>query len=624
MGRRQTLQESLPSLWRILRHLRPYLRPQRWLLAGSLLALLAEVGLRALEPWPLKFVFDHLLRGPHSSSPLPLVGALEPLTLLTLAALAVVVFTSLRALAAYLNTIGFALLGSRVLAEVRNKLYHHLQCLSLSFHNQARSGDLLVRVTSDTAQLQEIAVTALLPLLGNIFILVGMLGLMFSLHWRLALLTLVVLPLFWVTTTRSSKRIHEAARRQRQREGALAATAAESIGAIKIVQALSLQGTFARTFSSHNSKSLKEGVKTRRLAANLERTTDVIIAIATALVLWYGTWLALREELTPGDLLVFLSYLKSAFKPMQDLAKYTGRLAKAAAAGERVMALLEREPEVRNWPGAISAYAFRGAVSFQDVSFAYEPGRWVLKEVSFEVHPGQYIALVGPSGHGKSTLASLILRLYDPTTGSVMIDGRDIRHYTLDCLRSQISVLLQDGLLFAASVRDNIAYGAPAASLEEIVAAARLANAHQFIAALPEGYDTVIGERGVTLSHGQRQRLAIARAAIRQAPILILDEPTTGLDGENERAVVEALDRLTQGRTTFLITHTLLHAAKADLILYLEDGRVRESGTHHELMRANGRYAALYRLQASACEYGRRAAASQGGGASCYYPPMPA
>jgi ATP-binding cassette subfamily B protein len=314
-------------------------------------------------------------------------------------------------------------------------------------------------------------------------------------------------------------------------------------------------------------------------------------------VLFYGARLVLRRELTAGALLVFLAYLKNAFRPIQEFAKYTARLGKAAAAGERVLDLLQHVPEIRDLPGAVRAPVFRGAIRFENVSFAYENGQSLLRDVEVDVQPGQLIALVGPSGSGKSTLVSLVLRLYDPIQGRVLIDGRDIREFTLESLRSQISAVLQDNLLFASSVRDNIAHGAPDATPEAIIAAAKLANAHDFVMALPQGYDTVLGERGVTLSQGQRQRLAIARAAIRKAPILILDEPMTGLDKNNEQAVVESLERLDYGCTTFLITHDMRHAARANSILYLEAGRIVERGTHAELLQANGLYAALFRLQ---------------------------
>jgi len=384
----------------------------------------------------------------------------------------------------------------------------------------------------------------------------------------------------------------------------MAATAAESIGAVKVIHALSLEGTFARAFTGQSRKNLATGVYATRLSAGLERTVDLLIAVGTALVLWFGARLVQRGTMTPGDLIVFLAYLKNAYRPVKDFVKYTGRLAKASAAGERVLDLLDRTPDVRDLPGAVPAPALRGAVRFEGISFAYEPGRPALEQVDCEVQPGQHVALVGPSGSGKSTFVSLILRLYDPTAGRVLIDGRDIRDYTLASLRAQTSVVLQDSILFAATIRDNIAYGAPGAPPEAIEAAARIANAHAFIEALPHGYDTVVGERGVTLSSGERQRIAIARAAIRRAPVLIFDEPTTGLDGESERAVIEALDRLAQGWTTFLITHDLRLAARADLILYLEDGRVRERGTHLELLQADGCYASLYRVQTANADRG--------------------
>jgi ATP-binding cassette subfamily B protein len=601
MARAKSIQDALPGLWRILRRFWPWIRPQRRLMAGSLAALFASIGLRLLEPWPLKFVLDRVIPTDRARqhTAVPGIESLDSLTLLTVAAVGLVAIIGLRALMDYYNSLGFTLVSNRALRDLRNHVYAHLQGLSLSYHHRARSGDLIIRVTRDVSLLRDVVSTAMLPLVASLFILVGMAVVMFWLQWRLALLATAIVPCLWLMTVRVSRRIQKAARGQRQREGAMAATAAESISAIKIVQALSLEGMFARDFSSQNNRSQHEDTKTSRLSARLGRTVDVLLGIATAMVLWYGARLVLRAELTAGELVVFLTYLKRAFNPAQDFAKYTGRLAKATAAGERVLNLLDQAPEVHDLPGAVPAGRLQGRIRFDDVSFGYESGRHILQGIDFEVPPGQRVALVGQSGTGKSTLVSLILRLYDPNHGRVLIDGRDVRDFTLASLRSQISVVLQDSLLFAASIRENIAYGAPHSTHGEVEAAARLANAHDFILALPEGYDTAVGERGVTLSHGQRQRITIARAAIRQTPILILDEPTTGLDEENERDVSEALERLAANRTTFLITHDLQRAARADLVLYVENGRLNESGPPAGLMRANGRYAELFRLQTS-------------------------
>ena len=599
MGRSQPFQQSIPTFWRLLRRFWPNIRKQRHLLMVATITLGAEVALRLLEPWPLKFVFDYVLIAGADArrSTLPLIQTLDPVILLTLSAVSLVAITGLRAFASYWRTVSVALVGNRVTAEARNQLYRHIQRLSLSYHTKVKSGDLLVRVSGDINRLQGVVLTAVMPLLVSLLNLLSMVGVMVWLNRELTLLALVTLPVFWLEARRLSRRIRQSAKQQRQRMGEVAATAAEGIGAIKVVQALSLQESFAQIFSRHNQKSLKKGVQTKRLAANLQRTVDVVAAIGTAIVLWYGSRLALQDVLSAGDVLVFLTYLKNAFRPVQNFAKYTGRLAQAAASGDRILDVLDEIPDVRDLPGAVSAPAFQGAVSLDRVSFAYEPGQDILKDIQLQVQPGQQVALVGASGSGKSTLVSLLLRLYDPVSGRVMIDGCDIREYTLASLRPQISVVLQDSLLFAATVWENIAYGAPDATHEDIQAAAQLANAHEFIEALPQGYDTILGERGATLSGGQRQRLAIARAAIRNTPILILDEPTTGLDKQNEQMVITALERLSQDRTTFLITHTLYMATHADVIVYLEGGRVLEQGTHSKLMQLNGRYAALYQMQ---------------------------
>jgi ATP-binding cassette subfamily B protein len=593
----KSLKKAIPGLWEILAYFWPDIRPHYKLLIISAIALLADIVLRVLEPWPLKFVFDYVLINNNQLINIPIIGNLQPITLLTIAALLVMILTGLRALAAYWNTVTLATVGSRVMAKIRDHLYRHLQDLSLSYHTQTRSGDLIIRVSSDASRLQEIMITAALPLIVSILSLLTMMTVMLWMNFSLTLISLLTLPLFWLITNRLSQKIKNSSLKQRQQEGAVAAIAAESIAAIKLVKALGLQEAFAQIFSQQNQRSLKESVKTQKLSANLERSVDGIIALGTAIVLWYGSWLALQKTLTPGDVLIFITYLKNAFKPIQNFAKYTSRLAKAAASGERILDILKQKPEITDLPNAITAPKFQGEIRFDHVHFNYQPGQTLLTDINLNIQPGKTIAIVGTSGSGKSTLMNLLLRLYEPTSGKICIDGRDIREYTLASFRPQISVVLQESILFAATIKENIAYGISEVSDVEIENAARLANAHKFIQKLPQGYNTLVGERGATLSGGQRQRIAIARAAIRQTPILILDEPTTGLDKNNEKNVIESLQKLSQNRTTFLITHNLNFATYADEIIYLKNGQIIEQGTHTELMQKNSHYATLHQLQ---------------------------
>lgn len=598
----ETIRQSLPSLWRIFSYFRRQVAGEWPLLVGTLCSLLAGIVLRLLEPWPLKLVVDYVSGAPLHNLPAAVATWLQGLDanfFFGVVASTLLLVTAGRALTGYISTVGLALAGNRVLARARRKLYGHMLHLSLGFHQRAKSGDLLTHLIGDITRLQEVAVTAMLPLVVNILTLVGMVGMMLWLNWQLALLAIAVFPIVSLLMARLSGQIRTVAREQRKREGALAANAAEALGAIRVVQAFGLEQQLENHFSTQDRKNLKEGARSARLSASLERGVDLFIGASTALVLWFGARLVLSGALSLGDLVIFLSYLKSAFRPMNDLAKYTSRIAKAAASGERVLAILDTPVEIRDRADAQPAPRFRGLVTFDAVTFGYTPDQPILQQASFEVKPGQQVALVGPSGAGKSTLVSLLLRLYDPTAGRVCIDGQDIRSYTVRSLREQISIVLQESVLFGVSVRDNIAHGASDVSQAELEEAARLANAHDFIMALPNGYETVLGERGATLSGGQRQRLAIARAAVRRAPILILDEPTVSLDQENEQLVREALMRLAAGHTTFLVTHDLYAVEEADLILFIDEGFITERGTHAELMQLNGKYAALYRTMLS-------------------------
>ncbi|MCB1849757.1 MAG: ABC transporter ATP-binding protein [Gammaproteobacteria bacterium] len=598
MSRKASVAASLMGLGRFVRVFGPHVR-HHWKLIGiGLTGLLAGTLMRILEPWPLKFVIDRITATGSTQARVSVdsIDQLPTETLLLLAAAALIAIASLRAGMNYMSTIGFALAGNRTLTEVRSALFRHLQNLSLRFHGKSRGGDVVVRMIGDVGMVQEVTVTAVLPLLGNVLILVSMFGVMFWLDPQLSLIAAATLPLLLFATLHRGKRIREAARSTRKREGALASTASESLSAIKTVQSLSLGDRFIGDFSSHNQASLGEGVRVKRLSAGLERGIDVLIAAATACILWYGATRVIGGKLSAGELLVFLFYLKGAFRPLRDLAKYGARLAKSSAAAERIIELFETKTEVRQASNAIPLGAVKGEIIFDNLSFSYEPERATLKQISCTIPQRTHVAIVGPSGSGKSTLGALVLRLYDPDQGRVLIDGKEIHTVTLESLRANISTVLQDTVLFSGSVRENIAIGCAHAAEEKIIAAARLANAHEFIHAMPDGYDTLIGERGVNLSNGQRQRIAIARAAMKETPILILDEPTTGLDPENERLVLEALKRLATGRTTLHITHRLDSARDADRILLMFNGELLEQGTHDELLARQGHYAQMLAL----------------------------
>ncbi|MGH9729984.1 MAG: ABC transporter ATP-binding protein [Candidatus Acidiferrales bacterium] len=588
-----------PRKLRIINLIRPHWKA----LALALAAVLGETLSDVLDPWPIKVVIDNILQSkklPHWLGDFIFrTFGHDKLALLNFVVVAVAAIAVIGGVSSYVEKYLTTSVSQWVTHDLRRTLYNHIQRLSLAEHDKTQTGDLISRVTSDINVIQDFINSALLGMLVNVLTLAGMIGVMLYINWRFTLIALSVTPVLFAVVYYFTHRIKKASRAVRKKESEMVSTVQEVLSSMRVVKAFAREDFELKRFESQSLESVETALQARNIKAKLAPIVDVMVALGTCLVLWYGGRLALAGQLSTGVLVVFLLYLGKMYKPMRDLSKMTDTVSKAAVGYERIEEVLAIEARVRDLPRARKAPRFKGQIEFSHVDFAYDDKTPVLKDISFQIQAGQIAAIVGPSGTGKSTIVSLIPRFYDPQSGHVKIDGKDIRGYRLKSIRQQISFVLQDTLLFHASVWDNIAYGKPDARPELIMRASKLANAHEFIEKMPEGYDTMIGERGVTLSGGQRQRISIARAIIRDTPILILDEPTSGLDSASEQSVIEALERLMEGKTSIVIAHHLHTILRADIIFVVKDSELVEQGTHKDLLTAGGVYAELYKIQTS-------------------------
>ena len=473
---------------------------------------------------------------------------------------------------------------------LRRELFSHVQQFSLSFHQRNRSGELLTKVSSDTNALKDIAADWGLMVVSDVILLNGILVIMFSLNWQLATMVALTLPMLAIVLYRLNRRIKTSLSKQRKQEGKMASRINEVLSSIALVQAFGRQEYEEERFEIDSSRNLEEGVRTARATAAVSTSMALISALGTAATVLFGSWLALQGKVTPGELLIFVAYVNGLYKPIRDLGKLSVKFSRAAVSANRIGEILAMEPDIRDRADAIEARGLSGDIRFDNVSFGYPDGKQVLDHVSFHVRAGQRVALVGASGTGKSTIVNLILRLYEAQQGAVMVDAVDVANYQRESLRREIGIVLQDTVLFGVSIRENIAYGKPDATSEEVEQAARDAHAHEFIMELPDGYDTVLGERGGTISGGQRQRICLARAIIKYPSILILDEPTSAVDSVSAGLITDAITRVQKGKTTLVIAHQFSLMNGFDQILVLKNGKIVESGRHDHLLSVRGHY----------------------------------
>ncbi len=554
-----------------------YLRSAKFAVTMAAFSMIALAATELLRPWPLKIIFDYILlerKPPPSLAAFADFLATQKTMAIVAASAAIVAIAFLRGSFAYWETYHTSRLGSELGFRLRNELFAHVQRLSLAYHLRRRTGEMMTRIAGDTNTVKSFVSDSLLTLGSHTLMIVGTFTVMFFMNWQLALMVLVSFPILVWNIYALHKRSKIASQDQRKREDRIASHVTEVLSSVQLIQAFARERFEQQKFETDNHAALDQSMKSARIESAAARVVELTTAFGTCVVVLFGSLQVLQGEMSPGTILVFSSYLHGLYRPIRRMVKLTIQFSRVQVGVQRITEVLNTNPEIDDRPDAVSPAHVEGEITFDDVSFAYSAEQEdVLRHLSFRIAPGQRVAIVGVSGAGKSTLIGLILRLYDPRCGRILLDGIDLKDLRRESLRGQIAVVLQDSVLLGSTVYENIAYGNPHATRDEVTAAAMAAHAHDFILELEQGYDTIIGERGARLSGGQKRRIAIARALIRNAPILILDEPMSGLDEESERLVEEGLRTLMNGRTCLLITHDLRAAAGADLVIALESGR---------------------------------------------------
>ncbi len=576
-----------------------YLRPYRLFFSLALTLVAAISAMELLKPWPIKLAVDQVIgKQPLEIWGLHLSFGDWPVESQVMGVIGLLLFTHLgTGFVQLLNNYITIRMGQDMVQDFRCELFDHLQSQSLLFHQKRPTGDIIYRLMGDTYAVQSLFMNGVFSSLTSVVLLVGMFFILLGLDVELTLYSLAVVPILLLFISKVSKRIGSLSMESYNRESLLYSTVEQIFSSISLVQAFAREEDERHRFVAQSKSSFDSKLSLYSLQTVYGWLVNGLTAAGTGLVLYIGVQHVLDGALSTGELLVFLSYLASLYTPINNLSTTVANIRAAMSQAKRVLDILDADESVQEIPDAQDLVVKKGEVRYEDVSFEYEPGQPILEDVSFACPGGSMIALVGQTGAGKTSMISLLLRFFDPTQGRILVDGQDLRQVSLKSLRETISVVLQDTQLFPMTVKENIAYGRKSATLEEVVAAAKLANAHEFIVKLPEAYNTILGEKGANLSGGQRQRLSIARAILKNAPILVLDEPTSALDAETEALIMEGLERLIKGRTTFVIAHRLSMMKRAHTILVVKDHHVVESGTFEQLMAKGGEFARLHAIQ---------------------------